>query len=256
VKERFSALQSGEVDVLIRNATWTISRDTSLGLNFAPTTFYDGQGFMVRHASGIMTLEDFEGATICVQVGTTTEVNLARVFARRGINYTPLVLASLGDVIEAYEDGQCDGWTADKTGLISAKFVLLSNNEDHKILAETISREPLGPVVRHGDDVWYDVVKSTVFCTILAEELGVNSENVDSMVSSDDSEIRRMLGFEGSLGQEIGLTNDFCYQAIRQNGNYEEIYNRNLGPNTQFDVPRGLNKLWNEGGILISPPFR
>ena len=253
--ERFPILQSGEIDVLIRNTTWTISRDTSLGFNFAPTTFYDGQGMTVRKDSGINTLEDMDGGTVCVQAGTTTEKNLADVFRSRGIDYEPVVFAETDQVRGAYDEGRCDGWTTDKSGLV-ANGQLLAVPEDHKILEETMSKEPLGPLVRHGDDNWFDIVKWTVFCTILAEDLGVDSTNVDDMLGSDDPQILNMLGVEGDLGQAMGLNNDFCYQVIKQVGNYEEIYNRALGPDTPYDLPRGVNSQWTEGGILYSPPFR
>jgi general L-amino acid transport system substrate-binding protein len=253
--ERFPILQSGEIDVLIRNTTWTVSRDTSLGFNFCPTTFYDGQGMIVRRESGITTLEDMDGGTVCVNAGTTTEKNLADVFRSRGIDYEPVVYQDTNDVLQAYDEGRCDGWTTDKSGLI-ANSQLLSVPEDHMILEETMSKEPLGPLVRHGDDNWFDIVKWTVNCTILAEDLGVDSGNVDEMLGTDDPKILNMLGVEGDLGQAMGLNNDFCYQVIKQVGNYEEIYNRHLGPDTVYDVPRGLNSQWTEGGLLYSPPFR
>ena len=253
--ERFPVLQSGEVDVLIRNTTWTISRDTSLGFNFAPTTFYDGQGMLVRKDSGIETLEDMNGGTVCVNAGTTTEKNLADVFRSLGIDYEPVVFAETNDVLKAYDEGRCDGWTTDKSGLI-ANSQLLTNPEDHKILDVTMSKEPLGPLVRHGDDNWFDIVKWTTFCTFQAEELGINSANVDDMLGSDDPVVRNTLGVEGDLGQAMGLNNDFCYQVIKQVGNYEEIYNRALGPDTVYNVPRGLNAQWTDGGLLYSPPFR
>jgi len=253
--ERFPILQSGEIDVLIRNTTWTISRDTSLGFNFVPTTFYDGQGMLVRKDSGIETLEDMDGGTVCVNAGTTTEKNLADVFRSRDIAYEAVVFAESNDVRQAYDDGRCDGWTTDKSGLI-ANSQLLAVPADHGILEETMSKEPLGPLVRHGDDNWFDIVKWTVNCTILAEDLGVDSTNVDDMLGSDNPKILNMLGVEGDLGQAMGLNNDFCYQVIKQVGNYEEIYNRNLGPDTIYDVPRGLNSQWTDGGILYSPPFR
>ena len=253
--ERFPILQSGEIDVLIRNTTWTVSRDTSLGFNFAPTTFYDGQGMIVRKDDGITTLDDMDGGTVCVNAGTTTEKNLADVFRSRGISYEPVVFAETNDVRQAYDDGRCDGWTTDKSGLV-ANSQLLTDPENHMILEETMSKEPLGPLVRHGDDNWFDIVKWTVNCTILAEDLGVNSGNVDEMLGSDDPPTLNMLGVEGDLGQAMGLNNDFCYQVIKQVGNYEEIYNRHLGPDTPYDLPRGLNSPWTEGGLLYSPPFR
>ncbi len=253
--ERFPVLQSGEIDMLSRNTTWTISRDTSLGFNFAPTTFYDGQGMLVRKDSGIETLEDLDGGTVCVNAGTTTEKNLADVFRSLGIEYEPVVFAESNDVLKAYDEGRCDAWTTDKSGLI-ANSQLLSNPEDHKILDVTMSKEPLGPLVRHGDDNWFDIVKWSVFCTIQAEELGITSENVDEMLGSDNPKVLNTLGVEGDLGQAMGLNNDFCYQIIKQVGNYGEIYNRHLGPDTPYNVPRGVNALWTDGGLMYSPPFR
>ena len=253
--ERFPILQSGEIDVLIRNTTWTLSRDTSLGFNFAPTTFYDGQGMIVRKDSGITTLEDMDGGTVCVNAGTTTEKNLADVFRSRGIDFETVVFAETADVRTAYDEGRCDGWTTDKSGLI-ANSALLTDPENHTILEETMSKEPLGPLVRHGDDNWFDIVKWAVNCTFQAEDLGVNSSNVDDMLGSDDPRILNMLGVEGDLAQAMGLNNDFCYQVIKQVGNYEEIYNRALGPDTPYNVPRGQNSQWTDGGLLYSPPFR
>jgi general L-amino acid transport system substrate-binding protein len=253
--ERFPVLQTGEVDVLIRNTTWTISRDTSLGFDFAPTTFYDGQGMMVRADSGITDLEGLEGGTICVQSGTTTELNLADVFRARDIAFEPLVFEDADATREAYDAGQCDGFTTDKSGLVSQQ-ILLAEPEAHMILDETMSKEPLGPLVRHGDDNWFDIVKWTVNCTIQAEELGITSENVDTFLGGEDPVIQNLLGEVGELGLAMSLNADFCYQVIKQVGNYGEIYNRNLGPDTPFDLPRGLNELYTNGGLLYSPPFR
>jgi general L-amino acid transport system substrate-binding protein len=250
--ERFPVLQSGEIDVLIRNTTWTISRDTSLGFDFAPTTYYDGQGMIVRKDSGITTLEDLAGGTICVNAGTTTEKNLADVFRSRGIDYEPVVFAETDAERQAYDEGRCDGWTTDKSGLVAAS-TQLNNPDDHTILEETMSKEPLGPLVRHGDDNWFDIVKWTVNCTIMGEDLGVDSSNVDEMLGSDNPEVLNMLGVEGDLGQAMGLNNDFCYQVIKQVGNYAEIYEKDLGP---FNLPRGLNSQYTDGGVLYSPPFR
>jgi len=253
--ERFPVLQSGEVDALFRNTTWTISRDTSLGLDFAPTTFYDGQGMMVRADSGIATLEDLDGGTICVQSGTTTEKNLADVFRARGIEFTPLVFDGADATREAYDQGQCDGFTTDKSGLVSQQ-ILMADPTAHIILDETMSKEPLAPAVRHGDDNWFDIVKWTVFCTIQAEELGIASDNVDTFLGGEDPVVQNLLGEAGDLGLAMGLNNDFCYQVVKQVGNYGEIYNRNLGPDTPFNLPRGLNELYTNGGLMYSPPFR
>lgn len=253
--ERFPVLQSGEIDVLIRNTTWTLSRDTQLGADFQPTTFYDGQGMMVRRADDINSLDDLEGGTICVQSGTTTEKNLADVFRARGINFQPVVFDDADRTREAYDAGQCDGFTTDKSGLVSQQ-ILLADPEAHIILEETMSKEPLGPLTRHGDNNWGDIVMWTVNCTIEAEELGINSGNVDSFLGGEDPVIQNVLGETGDLGAGMGLSNDWCYQVIKQVGNYGEIYDRNLGPDTPFNLARGLNNLWTEGGLLYSPPFR
>lgn len=253
--QRFPLLQSGEGDVLIRNTTWTISRDTTLGFNFAPTTFYDGQGMMVRKDSGVESLEDLEGATICVQQGTTTEKNLADVMRALGINYEPVVLADAPTTRTAYDEGRCDAFTTDKSGLLSEQ-TQLKNPDDHIILEETMSKEPLGPAVRHGDDQWFDIVKWVTYGTFAAEEYGITSENVEEMAeTSEDPVIRNLLGAEGDLGVGLGLENDFMVQAVKQVGNYGEIYDRHLGPDA-LNVPRGLNTQWTDGGLLYAPPFR
>lgn len=252
---RFPALQSGEVDVLIRNTTWTISRDTSLGFDFGPTTFYDGQGMMVLKESGITDLAGLAGGTVCVQQGTTTEKNLADVMRAEGIDYEPLVLADAQATREAYDQGRCDGFTTDKSGLVSQQ-TLLADPTAHVILNVTMSKEPLGPLVRHGDSNWGDVVTWVTYCTIQAEELGINSQNVDDMIGSDDPVVLNTLGVEGDLGLALGLSADFCARVIRHMGNYGEIYDRNLGPETPFNLPRGPNALYTDGGLLYSPPFR
>ena len=253
--ERFPVLQSGEVDVLSRNTTWTISRDTSLGLDFAPTTFYDGQGMMVRADRGIDSLEGLEGGTICVQSGTTTEKNLADVYRALGVEFTPVVFDDADATREAYDQGQCDGFTTDKSGLVSQQ-ILLADPAAHIILDATMSKEPLAPAVRHGDDNWFDIVKWSVFCTIAAEEMGIDSTNVDSFLGGEDPVIQNLLGEAGDLGVAMSISNDFCYQIVKQVGNYGEIYDRNLGPDTPFNLPRGLNALYTEGGIQYAPPFR
>lgn len=255
-QERFPVLQSGEIDMLSRNTTWTISRDTSLGFNFAPTTFYDGQGMMVRKDSGISSLEDMAGATICVQQGTTTEKNLTDVFRALGVDMEPIVLADANATRDAYDEGRCDGFTTDKSGLVS-QFPLLQNPDEHVILDETMSKEPLGPLVRHGDDQWFDIVKWVTFGTFQAEELGVTSANVEELAAtSEDPVIRNLLGAEGDLGQALGLDNDFMVKVISQVGNYGEIYDRHLGPDTVFDLERGINAQYTDGGLIYSPPFR
>jgi general L-amino acid transport system substrate-binding protein len=253
--ERFPVLQSGEADVLVRNTTWTLSRDTSLGFDFVPITFYDGQGMMVRKDSGITDLEGLEGGTVCVQAGTTTEKNLADVFRGLGINAESVVFPDAPSTVEAYDEGRCDGFTTDKSGLVAEQTVM-TVPDDHIILEATMSKEPLGPLTRHGDNNWNDIVNWTVNCTIQAEELGITSENVDEFLGSDDPVILNTLGVEGDLGQAMGLNNDFCYQIIKQVGNYGEIYDHNLGPDTPYNLPRGVNSQWTEGGLLYSPPFR
>jgi general L-amino acid transport system substrate-binding protein len=254
-QERFPALQTGEVDVLIRNTTHTLSRDSGNGLDFAPITFYDGQGMMVRKDSGIESLEDMDGATICVQTGTTTELNLEAQFRARGLEYTPLVFQEADPTVAAYDEGQCDGFTTDKSGLVSSQ-TKLANPDDHMILDVTMSKEPLGPSYLQGDPQFADIVNWVVYGTIQAEEFDITSENVQEMLGSEDPEVLRFLGVEGDLGQQLGISNDFMVQVLTAVGNYEEIYNRHLGPDTPFNLPRGLNQLYTEGGILYAPPFR
>ena len=255
-QERFTALQSGEIDVLIRNTTWTLSRDTDLGANFTATTFYDGQGFIVRVADGIETLEDLDGGTVCVQTGTTTEANLADVMAARGISYEPVVYEDVETGWTTYEEGRCDAYTTDKSGLVSRR-TLLTVPEDHVIMDETISKEPLGPVVRHGDDQWFDIVQWTVFATFFAEEQGITSANADDiMASTVNPSEKKFFGTEGELGAFLGLEADWAYNIVSQVGNFEEIYNRNLGPDTLTYIPRGLNSLYTNGGLLYAPAWR
>jgi general L-amino acid transport system substrate-binding protein len=255
--ERFTALQTGEIDVLVRNTTWTLGRDTELGLNFTVTTFYDGQGIMVPKDSGITTLQDLEGGTICVQKGTTTELNLADVMATNGVNYTPAVFDDVNATYTAYAEGRCDAVTSDKSQLNSVAKGLLPTPEDHVIMDLTLSKEPLGPAVRHGDDQWFDIVKWVIYATIGGEEYGVSSANVDDMrANSANPEVKRLLGVEGDMGLKLGLTNDWAYNVIKLVGNYAEIYDRSLGEGTATYIPRGLNSLYTNGGVLYSPPFR
>ncbi len=253
--ERFSVLTAGEGDVLIRNTTDTMTRDTDLGGDFAPTTFYDGQGIMVRAADGITSLEDLAGGSVCVATGTTTELNLADVMAARGIEYEPVVFEGNDESVAAYETGRCDAFTTDKSGLTGRRAVL-EDPAAHVILDETLSKEPLAPMVRHGDNQWEDIVRWVVYATFLAEEMGVSSANVDSMRESSDPNIRRLLGVDGEFGAKIGLDNDWSYNVIKMVGNYAEIYARNLGPDTDFYIPRGLNQSWVDGGLLYAPPIR
>ncbi len=254
--ERFTALQSGEIDILSRNTTWSLVRDTELGNNFVHTTFYDGQGMMVPADSGITNLQDLEGGTICVQTGTTTELNLADVMASLGVSYTPAVFEDADSTFAAYAEARCDAVTTDKSGLVSRRTVL-ADPSAHVILDVTMSKEPLGPLVRHGDDQWFDIAQWTVFALIAGEEFGVTSANVDDVLASATApEVRRLLGLEGDLGLKLGLTNEFAYNILKLVGNYEEVYNRNLGPDTPTYIPRGLNSLYTDGGLLYAPPFR
>ncbi|AFZ03767.1 amino acid ABC transporter substrate-binding protein [Calothrix sp. PCC 6303] len=254
-KERFTAVQTGEVDILSRNTTWTISRDTSVGLEFAPVVFYDGQGIMVRKNSNIKKLEDLKGKSICTQTGTTNEQNLADQMRQRGISYKPLVFEDVNTTFTTYEQGRCEAVTSDRSQLVSRRSTLPKPDE-HTVLDLVISKEPLAPAIANGDSKWFDVVKWTIYGLINAEELGVNSQNVSQLTSSNNPEIKRLLGTEGDLGQGVGLTNDFVIRIIKHVGNYSEIYDRNLGKNSDLKLERGPNKLWNQGGIVYAPPFR
>jgi general L-amino acid transport system substrate-binding protein len=249
---RGPALQTGEVDVLIRNTTWTVSRDTQWGL-FAPTTFYDGQGIMTRVDVGAETLEDLDGATICVQTGTTTELNLADALSSRGIDAQTQTFGEIEQTYQAYEDESCDAVTSDKSQLLAQKTIF-DNPDDHVILGETLSKEPLSPVAPLDDVQWFNVVKWMVIATIEAEELGITQDNVADMVGSDDPVVARLLGADGDLG--LGLDADWVVNMISAVGNYGEIYDRNLGPGTPFALDRGQNSLWTDGGLLYAPPYR
>ncbi len=255
-QQRFTALQSGDIDILSRNSTWSLQRDTELGLNFAGIIFYDGQGVMVPVASGITTLEGLAGKTICVQKGTTTELNLADQMSTRGIAYTPLSVETADDATAAYEAERCDAYTTDISGLVARKSVL-KDPAAHIILDAVLSKEPLGPVVRHGDDQWFDIVKWTIFGMIAAEEYGVTSANVDTQLAdATDKEILRLLGKEGDMGLKLGLENNWAYNIIKSVGNYGEVYDRHLGPNTPTNIPRGINATWKNGGLMYAPPVR
>jgi general L-amino acid transport system substrate-binding protein len=254
-KERFTALQSGEVDVLPRNTTWTMGRDTSLGLNFAGVNYYDGQGFMVRNSLGITSALQLDGASVCTNTGTTTELNVADYFRTNKMRYEVVAFEKADEVVQAYDSGRCDVYTTDASGLY-AQRLKLTNPGEHVVLPEIISKEPLGPVVRHGDDLWFDLVKWTHFAMVNAEELGVNSGNVDQMKTSDNPEIKRLLGTEGSFGEAIGLGNDWAYNIVKQVGNYGEVFERHVGPNTPLGIARGLNALWTQGGLQYAPPVR
>ena len=254
-KERFTALTSGEIDVLSRNTTWTLSRDADIGLTFVGVNFYDGQGFMVRKASGITSTSQFKsGMSACVNIGTTTELNMRDFFTANGISYEPVVFEKADEVVAAYDSGRCDTYTTDKSGL-AAQRTKLSNPDDHIVLPETISKEPLGPVVRQGDSVWEDIVRWSLNVMIEAEEYGITSANADSMKSSENPAIKRLVGAEGELGAAFGLDNDWSLRIIKQVGNYGESYKRNIA-DTGILPDRGPNQLWTKGGILYVPPAR
>jgi general L-amino acid transport system substrate-binding protein len=252
--ERLPALQTGEIDVLIRNTTWTLTRDTANELDWAAVNFYDGQGMMVRKDTGFETLEDMEGATICTTTGTTTEMNLTDQFRMRGVEFSPLLFESTQDTNTAYEEGRCDGETSDKSQLAALRTAM-ANPEEHVILDVTMSKEPLGPLTAHGDNQWNDIVRWVTWGMMEAEETGVNSQNVDEMLASDNPTIRRLLGVEGEVGDSLGLPNDFMVNVLKQVGNYEEVYNRHLGPEG-INIPRGPNELWINGGLLYPMAFR
>jgi len=254
-QQRFTALQTGEVDVLVRNTTFTLARDTQNGLDFSPTTFYDGQGMMVRADLNVDSLAGLDGANICVGSGTTTEKNLGDAMRKAGAAFTPVVLEDTDQVFSAYDGGRRDAVTS-ATSQLASRQTTLADPTAHVILDLTLSKEPLGPAVLQGDAQWADAVNWVVYGVIAAEEFGITSRNVDTFLTSEDPEIRRLLGVEDALGEGLGLTNDFMVGVIRAIGNYAEIYDRNLGPDTPFKLPRGANRLWTEGGLLYSPPFR
>jgi general L-amino acid transport system substrate-binding protein len=254
-QERFAALSAGEIDILSRTTTWTMSRDTDLGISFVGTMYYDGQGFMVRKADGIASALDLSGAAICIESGTTTELNAADYFAANNLEFNTVVFVDQDEVVKAYEDGRCDVYTTDASALAAerSKFAV---PDDHIILPEIISKEPLGPVVRQGDDLWFKINRWAYYALLEAEELGVTSANVDEMLGSDNPAIKRLLGVEGDFGAPIGLTKDWAYQIIKLVGNYGEAFERNVGPSTDIGLERGLNALWTNGGLQYAPPIR
>lgn len=255
-KERFEALRSGDVDMLARNTTWTMSRDTAMGLTFAGVNYYDGQGFMVPRALGLTSALELSDASICFQAGTTSELNLADYFERNNMTYDPVVFDTIDQVHAAYDSGRCDAYTSDASGLYAIRLTL-SDPAAHIVLPEIISKEPLGLVVRQGDDQWFSIVKWVHFALVNAEELGVTSANVEDMKDSDNQAIRRLLGTDGTFGESIGLTNEWAAQAIESVGNYGEIFDRNVGAGSPLQIARGLNGLWTSpGGIQYAPPVR
>lgn len=254
-KNRFTALQSGEVDVLSRNTTETSSRASTLGLIFGPVTYYDGQGFLVKKKLNVASAKDLNGASVCVQQGTTTELNLADYFRSNGMKYESVAFQSEDETLKAYESGRCDAFTTDASGLY-AERLRLANPDENIVLPEIISKEPLAPSVRQGDDPWYNVMTYSVYAMVNAEELGVTSKNVDEMKKSDNPNIRRLLGVEGEQGKAFGLTNDWAYNIIKQVGNYGEVFDRNVGEGSPLKIKRGLNALWTKGGLQYSMPIR
>jgi general L-amino acid transport system substrate-binding protein len=252
-QQRFTALQSGEVDILSRNTTWTITRDTSLGLNFVGVSFYDGQGFMVPRKLNVKSAKQLNGATVCVQPGTTTELNLSDYFRANRMTFKPVVIETLPEVLNAYFSGRCDVFTTDVSGLVSTRGSRAPNPADHIILPEVISKEPLGPAVRHGDDRWFDIVKWSLFAPIEAEEMGLTSKNVDQQANSKDPAVQRFIGATGDFGKMLGLDNRWALNIVKQVGNYGESFDTHLKP---LGFERGLNQLWSKGGILYAPPIR
>ena len=254
-KERFTALQSGEIDMLSRNTTWTATRDTALGLNFAGINYYDGQGFMVRKSLGVKSAMELAGAAACTNLGTTTELNIADFFRSNKMKYTLVAFEKADEVVAAYDAGRCDVYTTDQSAL-AANRIKLSKPDDHVVLPEVISKEPLGPVVRHGDDQWLDIVKWSLYAMLNGEELGINSGNVASLKTSDNPAIKRLLGTEGDVGKNLGLPNDWAANILAQVGNYAESFDRNVGPNTAVKLQRGVNANWKDGGLMYGMPAR
>ncbi|MBE7637042.1 transporter substrate-binding domain-containing protein [Sneathiella sp. P13V-1] len=254
-KERFTALQSGEIDVLARNTTWTLSRDVNLGFEFVGVNYYDGQGFMVKKSLGVSTAKELDGARVCLQSGTTTELNLADYFAAQGMKFDSVLFDTADEVREAYIKDTCDVYTTDQSGLYAQRSVI-ADPENHIVLPEVISKEPLGPLVRHGDNAWGDIARWTLNALVIAEELGVTTANAAEMKGSKNPEIQRLMGVSGDLGQQLGLDAAWAYNIVSMVGNYGEIFEKHLGQSTPLKISRGLNQLWSKGGILYAPPAR
>jgi general L-amino acid transport system substrate-binding protein len=255
-QQRFTAIQSGEVDILSRTTTWTLQRDTQLGLNFAPVVFYDGQGFMVPKKLGLKSAKELKGATVCVQPGTTTELNLADFFRANKLDFKPVVIEKLEEVEAAYFSGRCDAYTTDRSGLAATRIGKAPNPDDHVILPEVISKEPLAPAVRHGDDEWFDIVKWVQYASIEAEEDGITSKNVEEKTKSDDPNVKRLLGVTPGMGKAMGLDEKWAYNLVKQVGNYGEVFDRNVGKDSPLKLERGLNDLWTRGGLMYAMPVR
>jgi general L-amino acid transport system substrate-binding protein len=254
-EDRFARLQSGEVDVLSRNSTWTMSRETELKLAFAVVTYYDGQGFLVRTARNATSALELDGAKVCVQRGTTTELNLADYFRANRMRHETVALASADDTLKAYDSGRCDVFTSDVSQL-HAERLKLARPDDHVVLPDIISKEPLGPVVRQGDPQWFNIVKWTHFAMVNAEELGVTSKTIDAALRSEKPDVRRLVGADGLYGEQLGLTRDWVARIVRLVGNYGEVFERNVGTGSRLAIPRGINQLWSAGGIQYAPPIR
>ncbi|MCX2759860.1 amino acid ABC transporter substrate-binding protein [Vibrio sp. Sgm 22] len=254
-KERFTALQSGEIDVLSRNTTWTLHRDSALGLNFVGVNYYDGQGFMVKKELGLTSAQELDGASVCVQSGTTTELNLADYFRNSGMSYKPVVFDTAAQTSKGFDAGRCDVLTTDQSGLYALRLNL-ADPKSAEVLPEIISKEPLGPVVRQDDDQWFNVAKWTLSAMVNAEEYGISSKNADEMLKSKDPNIKRILGVDGPKGKGLGIRDDWGYQVIKQVGNYGESFERTVGTGSPLQISRGVNALWNAGGFMYAPPIR
>lgn len=255
-KERFTALQSGEVDVLSRNTTWTSSRDAGMGLVFAGVTYYDGVGFLVNKKLGVSSAKELDGATICIQAGTTTELNVSDFFRANGLKYTPITFDTSDESAKSLESGRCDVLTSDQSQLY-AQRIKLAAPDDYVVLPEVISKEPLGPAVRQGDEEWFDIARWTLFAMLNAEELGINSKNVEEQAkSTKNPDVARLLGAEGDYGKDLKLPKDWAVQIVKQVGNYGEIFDRNVGDASDLKIKRGLNAQWNKGGLQYAPPVR
>jgi general L-amino acid transport system substrate-binding protein len=252
---RFTALQSGEVDILARNTTWTMSRDTTLGLDFAAVTYYDGQGFMVRKSLKVNSALELNDAAVCVQQGTTTELNLADYFRANNMTLKTVTFATANEAVRAYDTGRCDAYTTDSSGLYGERL-RLTDPSAHIVLPEIISKEPLAPAVRQGDDTWEDIVRWTHHAMLDAEELGITQQNVQDMLKSNTPDVRRLLGAEGQFGQSLGLSNDWAFRIIKSVGNYGEVFERNVGQGSPLKIARGLNALWTKGGLQYGLPVR
>ena len=255
-QQRFTALQSGEIDVLSRNTTWTSQRDIELGINFAGVDYYDGQGFLIAKKAGVKSAKELSGAAVCVLAGTTTELNLADYFRTNKMTFKPVVIEKNEELAQAFFSNRCDAITSDSSQLAAIRAAFAPNPDDYVILPEVISKEPLGPAVRHGDDQWFDLVKWSLFAMIQAEEKGITAQNVDTFKGTADPEIKRMLGLTPGLGKAMGIEDRWAYQIIKQVGNYGESFERNVGKGSKLKLERGLNALWSDGGLMYAMPFR